>query len=98
MRLALKSTLAFFAIYVVVLGAVAWWMAAQLQTLATGVAENTAQLVGGEIAHALADSAIDELQRSDDATRARLNQIVDDVTQHSSLLTAVAVVDHTGKV
>jgi len=98
MRLALKSTLAFFAIYVVVLGAVAWWMAGQLQTLATGVAENTAQLVGGEIARALADSAIDELQRSDDATRARLNQIVDDLTQHSSILTAVAVVDRTGKV
>ena len=98
MRLALKSTLAFLAIYLVVVGAVAWWMSDQLETLATGVAESTAQLVGGEIAHALADSAIDELERDDDATRARLNQIVDDVTQHSSILTAVAVVDRSGKV
>jgi signal transduction histidine kinase len=98
MRLALKSTLAFLAIYLVIVGAVAWWMAGQLAALSTGVAESTAQLVGSEIAHALTDSAIDELQRSDDATRARLNQIVDDVTQHSSILTSVAVVDRSGKV
>jgi signal transduction histidine kinase len=98
MRLALKSTLAFLAIYLLVVGGVAWWMAGQLQALADNMAESTAQLVGGEVARALADSAVDQLQRSDDATRARLAQIVDDVTQHSGILTSVAIVDRSGKV
>jgi signal transduction histidine kinase len=98
MRLALKSTLAFLAIYLLVVGGVAWWMAGQLQALADGMAESTAQLVGGEVARALADSAVEQLQRSDDATRARLAQIVDDVTEHSGILTSVAIVDRGGKV
>ena len=98
MRLALKSTLSFLIIYLVVVGGVAWWMAVQLQTLANDMAESTAQLVGSEVARALADSAIDQLLRADDATRARLERIVDDVTQHSSILVSVAVVDRTGKV
>jgi len=98
MRLALKSMLAFLAIYLVVVGGVAWWMAGQLQAVADNMAESTAQLVGDEIARALADSAVEQLQRADDATRARLEQIVGDVTQHSGILTALAVVDRSGKV
>jgi len=98
MRLALKSTLAFLAVYLVVVGAVAWWMATQLQALASSMAESTAQLVGSEVARVLADFAVEELQRADDTTRARLEQIVDDVTQHSGILDSVAVVDRSGKV
>jgi signal transduction histidine kinase len=98
MRLALKSSLAFFAIYLVVVAIIAWWMAAQLETLANGMAETTAQLVGGEVARALADSAVEELQRADETTRARLEQIVDSVTEHSGILTSVAVVDRNGRV
>lgn len=98
MRLALKSTLTFLAIYLVVVGGVAWWTAAQLQASADSMAESTAQLVGGEVARTLADSAVEQLQRGDEATRTRLEQIVDDVTQHSSILTAVAIVDRSGKV
>src|SRR5215470_6251159 len=98
MRLALKSTLAFLAVYLVVVGAVAWWMATQLQALASSMAESTAQLVGSEVARVLADFAVEELQRADDTTRTRLEQIVDDVTQHSGILTSVAVVDRSGKV
>src|SRR5262249_29091084 len=97
MRLALKSTLAFLAVYLVVVGAVAWWMATQLQALASSMAESTAQLVGSEVARVLADFAVEELQRADDTTRARLEQIVDDVTQHSGILDSVAVVDRSGK-
>lgn len=98
MRLALKSTLAFLLAYLIVVGGVAWWMTAQLQSLANGMARGTAQLVGGEVARALADSALDQLLRADDETRARLERIVDDVTQHSSILTSVAVVDRAGTV
>ncbi len=98
MRLALKSTLAFLLIYLVVIGGVAWWMALQLSALTDSMAASTTQLVGSEVARALADSALDQLQRADDATRARLEQIVDDVTQHSSILTSLAVVDRSGKV
>lgn len=98
MRLALKSTLAFLLAYLIVVGGVAWWMAAQLESLANDMARSTAQLVGSEVARALADSALDQLLRADDETRARLEQIVDDVTQHSSILTSVAVVDRAGTV
>jgi hypothetical protein len=98
MRLALKSTLSFLLVYLVVVGGVAWWMAIQLQSLASDMAESTTQLVGGEVARALSDSAVAQLVRADDDTRARLKQIVDDVTQHSSLLTSVAVVDRVGEV
>jgi signal transduction histidine kinase len=98
MRLALKSTLAFLPVYLIVVGGVAWWMAAQLQSLSNDMARSTAQLVGGEVARALADSALDQLLRADDETRARLEQIVDEVTQHSGILTSVAVVDRAGTV
>jgi signal transduction histidine kinase len=98
MRLALKSTLSFLVIYLAVVGGVAWWTAAQLQASANSMAEATAQLVGGEVARTLADSAVEQLERGDEATRARLEQIVDDITHHSSILTSVAIVDRTGKV
>lgn len=98
MRLAIKNTLTFLVIYLVVVGGVAWWMTAQLRSLASDMAESTAQLVGGEVARVLADVALDQLSGGDDATRARLEQIVDDVTQHSGILTSVAVVDRAGKV
>lgn len=98
MRLALKSTLSVLVIYLVVVCAVAWWLTAQLNGLATSMAENTAQLVGGEVARALTNSALDQLQRADDTTRARLEQIVDGVTQHSGIVTSLAVVDRNGTV
>jgi signal transduction histidine kinase len=98
MRLALKSTLSFLFIYLVVVAGVAWWTAAELRASADSLAESTAQLVGGEVARTLAASAVEQLQRGDEPTRARLEQIVDDVTHHSSILTSVAVVDRTGKV
>jgi signal transduction histidine kinase len=70
----------------------------QLRSLANDMAESTAELVGSEVGRVLADSAIEQLLRADDATRDRLERIVDDVTQHSSILVSVAVVDRTGKV
>jgi signal transduction histidine kinase len=97
-RLALKSTLTFLAIYVAVVGGVAWWMVMQLRASAESLAQSTAELVGGELARTVAESAIDDLQRGDETTRARLAQIVDDLTEHSSILTSVAVVDRSGKV
>src|SRR5215470_9094255 len=98
MRLALKSTLTFLAVYVAVAGGVAWWTATQLRASADSLAHSTAELVGGELARTLADSAVDDLQRGDETTRARLAQIVDDLTEHSSILTSLAVVDRSGKV
>jgi signal transduction histidine kinase len=98
MRLALKSTLSLLLVYLLVVAGVGWWMAAQLQSLANGMAESTAQLVGGEVARAVSSSALDELLRADETTRQRLEQIVADVTEHSSILTSVAVVDRAGTV
>jgi signal transduction histidine kinase len=98
MRLALKNTLTFVIIYVLIIGGVAWWMAVQLRSLADTMAESTAELVGSEVARVLTEPALADLQRGDEVSRTRLEQIVDDVTQHSSILTSVAVVDRVGKV
>jgi signal transduction histidine kinase len=98
MRLALKSTLTFVLIYLLIVGGVAWWMAVQLRSLANTIAESTAELVGSEVARVLTEPALEQLQRGDEATHSRLEQIVDDVSQHSSVLTSVAVVDHAGRV
>lgn len=98
MRLALKSTLAFAVIYVVVVTGIAVWMVRQLRSAAAEMAHATAQLVGDEVARTLTASALDQLLREDALTMVRLHQIVGDVTQHSSMLTSLAVVDRSGSV
>ena len=98
MRLAFRGTLLLLAIYLVFVGGVAWWMVAQFNALASDMAAATAQLVGGEVARALTDSALERFARPDAAARAQLEQLVDQVTHHSGILKSLAVVDRNGTV
>lgn len=98
MRLALKNTLLLLVLYLAVIGALGWWMTRQLDELAQTMVANAARLVGDEKAHALASSALEQLRSDEPASRRRLAQIVDRVTEHSSLLTSLAVVDPAGRV
>src|SRR5512143_3766244 len=98
MRLALKNTLLLLGLYFVAIGGLGWWMAQQLDELAHAMVLNAARLVGDQVASSLSDSALQQLRSDDPAARLRLAEIVDQVTEHSSLLTSVAVVDRTGQV
>lgn len=98
MRLAFRGTLLLLAIYLVFVGGVGWWMVALFNALASDMAETTAELVGGEVARALTDSALERFAHPDDATRAQLEQLVDQVTHHSGILRSLAVVDRNGTV
>ncbi|HSP99503.1 MAG TPA: ATP-binding protein [Candidatus Dormibacteraeota bacterium] len=98
MRLALKNTLLLLGLYLVAIGGVGWWMVQQLDELAHAMVVNAARLVGDQAASSLSESALQQLRSDDPAARLRLAQIVDQVTEHSSLLTSVAVVDRAGQV
>ncbi len=98
MRLALKNTLVLLAVYALLVGAIGWWMVQELDAQSHAMVLRTARLVGDEVASALTDSALDQLRSDDPAARFRLAQIVDQVTEHSSILTSLAVVDRNGQV
>lgn len=98
MRLALKHTLALLGVYLLVVGGVGWWMVQQLDEMSHAVVTNTARLVGDEVASALTDAALQQLRSNDPAAGFRLAEIVDQVSERSTLLTSVAVVDGSGQV
>ncbi len=98
MRLALKNTLALLATYLLVVGVVGWWMLKQLDELSHNVVTTTVRVVGTEMAKALTDSALQQLREDDPAARQRLAEIVEQVTERSSILTSLAVVDGSGRV
>jgi len=98
MRLAIKGSLAFLVLYVVILGAVALWIEFYLKSVADDMMNKTAWLIGSEIARTVSDSATEQLLKEDAHTRKRLVDIVDDVTEHSQVVASLAVVDDMGKV
>ena len=98
MRLAIKGSLAFLVLYVVILGAVALWIEFYLQSVADDMMDRTAWLIGSEIARTVSDSATEQLLKEDAHTRKKLVDIVDDVTEHSQVVASLAVVDDMGKV
>jgi signal transduction histidine kinase len=98
MRFAVKSTLTLFALYLLILAGLAWWTERGLRAVVSSLMENTARLVGGEIAGAMSGSALDELLEADPVTRQRLTQILADVTRGSNVVASIAVVDRNGQV
>jgi signal transduction histidine kinase len=98
MRFAVKSTVVLIAIYALILGAVALWTDYELRSVAASLMEDTARLVGNEVAAAVSESAREQLLLGDPATRQRLVQVVADLTQRSDVVASIAVVDETGKV
>ncbi len=98
MRLAVKSTVTLIALYLLILGGLAIWMERELRSVAGSLMEDTARLVGGEIAAAMSESALAQLLQGDPATRQHLEQIILDLTTRSDVVAAIAVVDESGKV
>lgn len=98
MRLALKSTLALLAVYAAIVLGVGSWMYSELRSLSGDLANETARLVGSEVARTITGSALDELLQGDEASRARLEQVVGQITERSGVLTSLAVLDRNGLV
>jgi len=98
MRLALKSTVALIALYLLILLGLGLWMEYELRSVASSLMEDTARLVGSEIAAAMSESALAQLLEGDPASRQRLTQIVSDLTTRSDVVASIAVVDEGGKV
>ena len=99
MRLAVKSTVALIALYLLTLAGLVVWMEYELRSAATSLMEDTARLVGSEIAAAMSEPALDQLLlQADPATRQRFEQIVADLRERSDVVASMTVVDETGSV
>lgn len=98
MRLAVRSTLTLFGLYLLVVLGLGVWMERRLRSAADSLMADTAELVGTEIAAALSETALEQLLQGDPDTRQRLVQIVSDLSRRSHVLAAVAVVDDSGRV
>jgi signal transduction histidine kinase len=98
MRFAVKSTVTLIALYVLILGGLVLWADHEQRSVAGSLMEDTARLVGNEIAAAMSESAREQLLLGDPATRQRLVQVVADLTQRSDVVASIAVVDESGKV
>lgn len=98
MRLAIKTTLLLLPLSLLTVAGIGWWMLREVDELGRAMISGTARLVGNEVASALTDSALQRLRSQDAAARRQLASLVDQVTEHSSILTSLAVVDRSGRV
>src|SRR5579862_4708533 len=98
MRLAVKGALLLLGLYVIFLLGIAVWIGHSLQTVSDSLLKKTAKLIGTEVATAISKSAVDDLVQGDPGARARLEQLVADVSEHSDLVESISVVDESGKV
>ncbi len=98
MRLAVKGVLLLLALYLAFLGGVAVWVGHSLRAVSNSLIQNTARMIGKEVASAISKSAVEDLVQGDPAARLRLEQLVADVSEHSEVVESIAVVDEAGKV
>lgn len=97
MRLVLKSVLGLLALYVVLIAGLIWWLRATIDGNTRTLIEETARLVGIEVATAINDEVVDDLLAGR-AGEADVLETIDDVARRSQLVRAVKVVDRDGKV
>ena len=98
MRLATKSLAVALVVYAALLGCFAFWMDYQRRSLAQGLMEGTARLLGTEVAALISQSAAEELLQADSTARQRLEQLVLDLSSRSEVVASLTVVDASGKV
>ena len=98
MRLAVKSTVTLIAVYLLTLVGLVVWTEYELRSVATSLMEDTARLVGSEIAAAMSETALDQLLQADPTTRMRFEEIVADLRQRSDVVASMTVVDENGRV
>jgi len=98
MRFALKSTLPLIGLYLVAMAGLALWMDREMRSVTRSLMEETARLVGSEIAAAMSGSALDELLVAGPVTRQRLTALAADLAQASDIVASITVVNQSGQV
>lgn len=98
MRIAAKATLYFGTGYLLTVCALAVLVHERISRREEEVAERAANLVGHEIAAALSEASLARILRADPPTRTALRRLIDGLTEQSSLLASVTVVNERGTV
>jgi len=98
MPLGSRRTLILIAAYIAFAAGIAVWLDHEGRSLAIRLINNTARLIGREITAAVSERAIDQLIQRDSSTRQRLQQVVDDLTEHSEVIDSIDIVDESGRV
>ncbi|HZI63416.1 MAG TPA: hypothetical protein VFE44_01480, partial [Thermoanaerobaculia bacterium] len=98
MRLAVRSILTLSLLYLLVVLGLFAWARQHVDSLARAAIEETAHLVGREVAVAVAEVTTGELLSSDRAAQARALRVLHGLTRHSQVVRAIAVVNAEGKV
>ncbi len=98
MRVAAKTTLIVLILYILVLIGVGFWIENELRLTVRKLMEDTARLVGQEVATALHEQTMDQLLAGTTRTRQELRQSLKTATSLSAVLESLAVIDQAGKV
>ncbi len=98
MPLGSRRTLFLIAAYIAFAATIAIWLDHEGRQLAYRLINNTARLIGREITAAVSERALDQLVRRDGATRLRLQQVVDDLTENSEVIDSIDIVDESGRI
>jgi len=98
MPLGSRRTLILIAAYIAFAATIAIWLDYEGRALAIQLINNTARLIGREITAVVSEPAIDQLVQKDGTTRPRLQQVVDDLTEHSEVIDSIDIVDQSGKI
>jgi signal transduction histidine kinase/uncharacterized membrane protein affecting hemolysin expression len=98
MPLGSRRTLILIAVYIAFAAAMAVWLDYEGRELAIQLINNTARLIGREVTAVVSAPAIEQLVQKDGETRQRLQQVVDDLTEHSEVIDSIDIVDESGKI
>lgn len=97
-RLALRDTFSLLVIYLLAAAGLGWWIHEELSASAERLTEQTARLIGREVASAVQSAMPDGLPREGSRSHRELIEIVRGVAGRSAVVQSVAVVGPDGKV
>lgn len=98
MPLGSRRTLILIAVYIAFAAGIAVWLDYEGRALAIQLINSTARLIGREVTAVVSEPALDQLVQKDGETRQRLQQVVDDLTEHSEVIDSIDIVDESGKI
>lgn len=98
MHLAVRTTLVMLIIYVIALGGLAFLVERDLRSSVRGVMENTAHLVGNEVAAALHEPVMKQLLEGNREAREKLKKTIGSLIERSDIVTSIDVINKTGQI
>lgn len=98
MRIAVRTTLVMLILYVVALGGLAFLVERDLRSSVRDVMENTAHLVGNEVAAALHESVMKQLLEGDREASKELKETIGTLIERSDIVTSIDVINKAGQI